>query len=155
MAIPEYDQWKLHHRMDHYLRRWKWGQRLWSAAYHASVFGAAILSGWVAFLVTQPQGQGFSSPAWESGISIGAGVLTAMSGLGGFKGKWQANRRHRGDLEALRMELDSASRAEIPADKAQLRQRFFALVARHNGEILAAEDAAPSPKHGEPRQPNR
>jgi hypothetical protein len=112
----------------------------WSFAHHGSLFGSVFLSALVAVVATLPQGKfwGLSSMVWMSMVSVAAGFLTTIAGLGGFKSKWKMNRQSVIALDSLLLEMEEATGAKIE----EFSRRFRELVKVHEGGIEAAEDVA-------------
>ncbi|MCA1811060.1 MAG: hypothetical protein LC623_03500 [Halobacteriales archaeon] len=132
----------LRKKMSSYYKRWRRGRLFWSFAHHGSLFGSVFLSALVAVVATLPQGKfwGLSSTVWMSMVSVAAGFLTTIAGLGGFKSKWKMNRQSVIALDSLLLEMEEGTgKTGIE----EFSKRFRELVKVHEGGIEAAEDVAP------------
>lgn len=113
---------------------WKWAGR-WSFLYHFSIYGAATLSGFVAFLIE-------AEPSWfddnlshiASLLAAIAALMTTISGLGGFQRKWRTCRVTNKALSDL--EIDAMASDVIPSE---IRKRYKSIWSDHELGILGAK----------------
>jgi hypothetical protein len=106
------------------------GRKAWSAAYHFSAFGAAVLSALAAIILVPD--------SWSSWAKDPATVLAGASALlgtiaavGGFERKWRANAKSTAELDALILDAESGN-----ADDNKIRAGLQVVIRKHD-EMLA------------------
>ncbi|WP_433193650.1 hypothetical protein ACQP1G_33370 [Nocardia sp. CA-107356] len=83
--------------------RFRRGAAIWATAYHTSLIGAAVLSATAALVLKLPD------PPLNNLATVCASLaalLATLNILGGFEGKWHANRNAFYDLDALLIDAD-------------------------------------------------
>jgi len=106
----------------HFLR----GQRLWSAAYHGSALGAAVL----ALVATVMAASKFDSStiAWVTGSATALSAITASGRPGP---KWRSARLSRGHMDSVLSDLRSDS-----PDLEKIRRAMIEINERHDMEVV-------------------
>jgi len=108
------------------------GRRAWSFALNVTLFGAAIISVAVGFIVQhKAQILGFSNESLSTTLAFMAAVLSTMAATGRFEQKWRANRLTYESLEELQIDLLNSD-----ADLVKARERLKTILRMHNEEIM-------------------
>jgi hypothetical protein len=114
-------------------KRWRFGQKGWSFANHVALFGAAIISVAIGFIVQikTPILEKLSNDTLSTILAFCAAALSALAATGGFDRKWRANRLSRGRLDELRIDFMDSN-----ADLRIIRDRLKNIIRMHDQEVL-------------------
>ncbi len=145
MDSPSEERISLGKEVKYWLKRWRFGQSVWSLAHHVSLFGAATMSVAIGFIVQlkTPLLAG-GDETLSTSLAFGAAVLSALAAAGGFERKWRANRLSRGRLDELRIDFMADG-----ADLHRLRERLKSIIRMHDQEVLGGA-IEPVPSAGSP-----
>lgn len=116
------------------------GQRSWSTAHHASLYGSIVCSV-LAGALLQIKGLDAGYAAVLTSI---AAALSSAAAAGGFQRKWRSNRLSRSRVDGVLIDLE-ADAADLP----ELTRQLKAIIAEHDREVVrdegngAASPAAP------------
>ena len=112
------------------------GQKSWSLAYHATIFGSIICSVAAGALL---QVKSVSLGGYSTVLTSVAAALTSLAAAGGFERKWRSNRLSRSHVDCLLIDIEAES-PNLPDLASQLKD----IIAKHDLEIVTEE-----PKTGE------
>lgn len=135
MADPSDYRANLNTEINSWLGRWRRGQKAWSAAHHITLFGAAILSLAVGFIVQMdaPLLRQLPNANLSTILAFVAAALSGVAAAGGFERKWLANRLSRGRLDDLRIDF-----MDPDVDLKDARAKLKDILRMHDQEILGS-----------------
>ena len=133
------DREELKREIQYLLKRRRAGQKAWSFAHHVSLFGTAIISVAIGYIVQLKTPLfSVSNANLSTGLAFCAAVLATLAANGGFERKWRANRLSRGRLDELWIDF-----MDSDADLAKARERLINIVRMHDQEILGGAPQKP------------
>ena len=107
------------------------GQKHWSVAHHATVFGSIGCSVLAGALLQVKSSDLAGGAAVLTSI---AAALTSLAAAGGFERKWRSNRLSRSRVDCLLIDLQADS-PNLPELATQLKD----IIAKHDLEIVSEE----------------
>jgi len=138
MQMSANERANIQEQIDEKYRRYNWGSKWWSFAYHCSVFTSAISSAAAALILKLDV---FKDVAGKTDycavLAALSAILTSISAIGGFHSKWLTNRRSRGRLEEVRIYFSGTN-----ASAEETLRRLTELHQTHEAGILGAEPKA-------------
>jgi len=111
------------------------GQRNWSSAHHATIFGSIICSVVAGALL---QITGAELKGYSAVLTSVAAALTSLAAAGGFERKWKSNRLSRSHVDGLLIDIEAAT-----PDLSDLANQLKEIITSHDDEIVKSE--APKP----------
>lgn len=122
-------------------RQYQWynrGSKLWSAIHHWSLAVSALLSA-LATLVLKSEWINTLVVTYRDDVAAGfaaaATLVTTLAASGGFGRKWQANRRSRGRMDQVRIDLSSPE-----ADPRKIREDLKCIIKEHDDSIIGSTE---------------
>jgi hypothetical protein len=107
------------------------GQKYWSIAHHATVFGSIFCSVTAGALL---QLKGSELNGLAAVLTTIAAALTSLAAAGGFERKWRSNRLSRSRIDGLLIDI-TADTPNIPDLTNQLKD----IIVKHDREIIGEE----------------
>jgi hypothetical protein len=133
MGPDDNDRTKIESEINYWHRRWSRGQRAWSFVNYLALFGAAIISVAIGYIVQikTPLLENLSNENISTILAFCAAALSALAATGGFDRKWRAARLSRGRLDELRIDLMDSN-----ADLRTIREHLKSIIIMHDQEVL-------------------
>ena len=107
------------------------GQKNWSFAHHATIFGSIICSVLAGALL---QITGVELKGYSAVLTTIAAALTSLAAAGGFERKWKSNRLCRSRVDGLLIDIEAAT-----PNVSDLANQLKDIIARHDEEIVKSE----------------
>jgi hypothetical protein len=123
-----------------YYQELEWSQKLWSLAYHGTLYTAAIFSFILAIVVQYASNDTVPIVKWTCGdlakvLAPAGAFLTAIATHGGFYRKWRGKRITRAKLRALTIGLEDKD-----VDVKEARDEYKRIVIDENAVVAGEKE---------------
>jgi hypothetical protein len=128
------DRDRLQAAIERRYRKSDWGCKIGGGFLNILLFGSVVLTSAATIISAAKLRLWDFEPTTISAVLTGiATIFTGFLTTGGVERKWRTNRRTRGELEKLKMCLDSSD-----ANIEECRKRFMAIIDDHNDGITGS-----------------